>query len=60
MESTRKTFGQTDKWINIRKPIGSLCDYANTLKNVFGIEMKTLEPNIILLHPIPQSEILFQ
>jgi hypothetical protein len=52
MESTLKTFGQTDKWINIRKLIGYLCDYANA-PNVVGIEMKTLEPSIILLHLIP-------
>ena len=38
----------------------SLCDYANAPKNVVGIEMKTMEPSIILLHLIPQTEILFQ
>jgi len=58
------TFGQmdreADKWINIRKLIGSLCDYANAPKNVVGKEIRTIEPSIILLHLIPQSEILFQ
>jgi len=43
------TYRQTDKWINIRKLIGSLCDYTNAPKNVVGIEMKTLKPNIILI-----------
>jgi hypothetical protein len=59
MESTFKTFGQmdreADKWINIRKLILSLCDYANSPKNVVGIETKTMEPSIILLHLMPQS-----
>jgi len=40
MESTLMTFGQidreADKRINIRKLIGSLCDYANAPKNVVG------------------------
>jgi hypothetical protein len=58
------TFGQMDreagKWIDIRKLKGPLCDYANAPKNVVGIEMKTMEPSIIFLHLIPQSEILFQ